>query len=245
MTVNDADQEYFKAVSEAYREITGVTEVALNREAHGAFFQYGYFHFGVPSFTTPGWALPSGEEDAEDDSGDARVLNAYEAGGLDAFVPWAAYEHADLGSVEIGGFRPEVITNPPAGDLADLGMKHGEFIAHLSGMLPRVRISNTEVEAHGGGVFTITADVTNTGRFPSSLQHGVVSRSVDPVTVQIQVDPDAILTGAAKTHRIQKLDGSGTTERVTWVIQGAAGSSVEIRLRAQKGGSDSATVTLR
>jgi len=245
MTVNSADQEYFKAVSEAYREITGVTEVALNREAHGAFFQYGYFHFGVPSFTTPGWALPSGEEDAEDDSGDARVLNAYEAGSLDAFVPWAAYEHADLGSVEIGGFRPEVITNPPAGDLADLGMKHGEFIAHLSGMLPRVRISNTEVEAHGGGVFTITADVTNTGRFPSSLQHGVVSRSVDPVTVQIQVDPDAILTGAAKTHRIQKLDGSGTTERVTWVIQGAAGSSVEIRLRAQKGGSDSATVTLR
>jgi hypothetical protein len=63
--------------------------------------------------------------------------------------------------------------------------------------------------------------------------------------VQIQVPTDAVLTGAAKTSTIQKLDGSGAREKFTWVIQGRQGSSVEIRVRSQKGGSDTATVTLR
>ena len=138
-----------------------------------------------------------------------------------------------------------MVTNPAPSTLPELGAAHGEFIAHLSTLLPRVRIASTEVEAHGGGVFTVTAHVQNTGYFPSALQHGVRSRSVDPVSVQIQVEAEDILTGAAKTHMIQKLNGSGTTQTVSWVIQGRDGTSVEIRVRAEKGGSDTATVTLR
>ena len=138
-----------------------------------------------------------------------------------------------------------MVTNPAPSLLPELGAAHGEFIARLSTMLPRVRIASTEVEAHGGGVFTVTAHVQNTGYFPSALQHGVRSRSVDPVSVQIQIDPDDILTGASKTYMIQKLDGSGTTQAISWVIQGREGASVEIRVRAEKGGSDTATVTLR
>ena len=72
-----------------------------------------------------------------------------------------------------------------------------------------------------------------------------MSRSVQPSIVQIQVPPEAILTGDAKTSRIQKLEGSGARERFTWVIRGRQGDRVEIRVRAQKGGTDTATVTLR
>jgi len=112
-------------------------------------------------------------------------------------------------------------------------------------MLPRVRIAETEVTNHGGGVFTVSVEVVNEGFLPTSLQHGVVSRAVQATTVQIQVPPEAVLTGDAKTARIQKLDGSGTRERITWVVQAREGSSVEISVRAQKGGSDSTTITLR
>ena len=128
--------------------------------------------------------------------------------------------------------------------LGDLGASNAAFVARLSTMLPDVGISDAMVESHGGDLYTVTVDVTNEGYFPSSTQHGVVSRSVDPDTVQIQVDPDAIVTGAAKTHRIQRLEGSGTTERVSWVIRGQPGSSVEVRVRAEKGGRDSRTVQL-
>lgn len=241
VNVNRADVEYFSRVSAAYEESTGVSGVALNRTARGAFFQFAYFQFGVPSFSTQGWAVDEAEDAG---SGDARLLDSFEADGIDAFVPWTSHDHEQLGAVEVGGFRPYALTNPPADRLPTLGAAQGSFIASLSSMLPRVRITNLEAEAHGGGVFTVTADVVNEGYFPSSLQHGVSSRSVDPVLVQIQVDPDDILTGAAKSHRIPKLDGSGTRERVSWVIRANAGANIEVRVRAEKGGTDTATVRL-
>ena len=176
---------------------------------------------------------------------DARVLRAFEEAGIEAFVPWTPYRHPDLGDVEIGGFVPYAVTNPPASRLPELGEKHGRFVAHLAGLLPRVSIVDTEVTNHGGGVFTVSAEVANEGFLPTSLQHGQVSRSVQPTTVQIQVPPEAVLTGDPKTSRIPRLDGSGHRERFTWVVQAREGSTVEIRVRAQKAGSDAATVTLR
>jgi hypothetical protein len=265
MTVHRDDQEYFKVISDAYREITGIEEVGVNREAEGAFFQYGYFQFGVPSFSTQGWGLPTaaveaGSETAGEGEGgpaprarrggasgshDARVLNALEGAGIDAFAPWTGYDHPDLGEVEIGGFLPYSVINPPAEALPELGQKHGEFVARLAGMLPRVRIADTEVTNHGGGIFTVSVEVVNEGFLPTTLQHGVVSRTVQPTTVQIQVPPEAVLTGDAKTARVQNLEGSSRRERVTWVVQAREGSSVEISVRAEKAGSDTITITLR
>lgn len=262
VTVNDQDLEYFSAVSEAYEEVTGITEIGVNRKAEGAFFQVGYYQMGIPSFSTQGWGLPAAESDDEEsedagegggDSGgsgddpgfDEKLIGAMDAAGIEAFVEWSPYEHPDFGSVEIGGFRPYVTTNPPADQLPELGRKQGEFVVRLAGMLPRVNIVNTEVTAHGGGVFTVTAEVENSGYFPTSLQHGVVSRSVQPTTVRIQVDPEAILTGDAKSSTIQRLEGSGSRAEFSWVIRGNNGQSVEIWVRSQKGGTDTATVTLR
>ena len=99
--------------------------------------------------------------------------------------------------------------------------------------------------AHGGGVFTVEAVIENSGYFPTSTQHGVVSRSVSPTIVQIGVDAADILTGNGKTTPVTKLEGSGNRMRFTWVIQGRSGASVEILARAQKGGHHTMTVTLR
>ncbi len=292
-TFNEADLEYFKAASEAYKSITGIESVGVHRTPQGAFFQYGYFQFGVPSFSTPGWGLPStsSEEPSEEspDAGearpeagaarpadarpaaggarpggarampqggrpgtgdgaagaDARILSALDSAGVDAFVEWTAYSHPSLGEVEIGGFLPYATTNPPVEDLAELGRAHGEFVARLAGMLPRVTIVETVVTAPGGEIFTVAVEVENSGYFPTSLEHGVVSRSVGPTTVQIQIPPEDLITGDAKTSTIQKLDGSHNRERFEWVIRGSDGARVEITVLAQKGGTDSATVTLR
>ncbi|MGD8868348.1 MAG: M14 family zinc carboxypeptidase [Gemmatimonadales bacterium] len=292
-TVSADDLEYFKAVSEAYRSITGIETLGLHRTPRGAFFQYGYFQFGVPSFSTPGWGLPAGQGESESaaqrpaegarqgaqpPAGDARaaamrpagairprggrtvpqaggsggapgldakMLAVMDSAGIDAFVPWSAYDHPSLGAVEIGGFRPYATTNPPAGDIAELGRAHGRFVVRLAGMLPRVRIVETEVTAHGGGIYTVAAEIENTGYFPTSLAQGLVARSVQPTTVQIQIPPEDLITGADKTSTIQKLDGSYGRERFEWVIRGREGARVEITVRAEKGGSDSTSVTLR
>ena len=62
---------------------------------------------------------------------------------------------------------------------------------------------------------------------------------------QLGIDPDNLLTGAAKTSFFSRLNGSGSRESYTWVIQGRQGASFELKVRSQKGGSDSATITLR
>jgi len=60
-TVNSADTEYFKSVSDKYIETTGIRQPLFVREPQGAFFQYGYFQFGVPSFSTPGFGLETAD----------------------------------------------------------------------------------------------------------------------------------------------------------------------------------------
>ena len=173
------------------------------------------------------------------------ILTALEGAGIQAFVDWAPFQHPDLGPVEIGGFMPYATTNPPAEQLPELGVQHGEFLVELAGMLPRVRIAGTQVTALGGVIFTVTVDVENTGFLPTSLNQGSRSRAVGPTFVQIQVDDDNILSGADKTTSVGILNGSGGRESVTWVIQGRQGAQVEIRLHSQKSGHDTATVTLR
>ena len=53
------DLVYFEAASEAYKRITGIENVPGHRTPEGAFFQYGYYQYGVPSFSTLGWGVPS------------------------------------------------------------------------------------------------------------------------------------------------------------------------------------------
>jgi hypothetical protein len=165
---------------------------------------------------------------------------------VEAFADWASFQHPELGEVEIGGFLPYVTQNPPASQVAELGEKHGEFLTELAGMLPRVSIADTEVTAHGGGVFTVSVEVENSGFLPTALQQGTRARAVNATFVQIQIDDDDILSGAEKTTNVEVLSGSGTrSEKVTWVIRGREGASVEIKLQSQKAGHDTATVTLR
>jgi hypothetical protein len=251
-TVASGDQVYFTAVADAYKRITGIENVPVHRTPEGAFFQYGYFQFGVPSFSTLGWGVPAGEAEAQatparvNPGNDREILSALEAANIDAFADWSTFQHPEFGQVEIGGFIPYATTNPPATQLTELGEKHGEFLVELAGMLPRVSIADTEVTAHGGGVFTVTVEVENNGFLPTSLRHGQTSGSVGPTFVQIQVDDDDILSGADKTTSVGTLNGSGTrSEKVTWVIRGREGAQVEIKLQSQKSGRDTSTVTLR
>jgi len=59
-TVNPADTEYLNTIAAKYRELTGLRSAGYARTPAGAFFDYGYYQFGVPSFSTPGWGLPGG-----------------------------------------------------------------------------------------------------------------------------------------------------------------------------------------
>lgn len=60
-TVAPTDLEYFRTVSDKYRQMTGIRTAPATRTPGGAFFEYGYYQFGVPSFSTPGWGIGGAE----------------------------------------------------------------------------------------------------------------------------------------------------------------------------------------
>jgi hypothetical protein len=164
---------------------------------------------------------------------------------IDGFVNWTPFKHPTLGDVEIGGFKPYVTVNPPAAKIADLGAGHAKFVVYLTSLFPKVRIAKAEATALGGGIYRITADVENAGYLPTALAQGLVARSVKPIMVQLGVPPETIITGSDKTIFIPALAGAGTRQSYEWVIKGKPGSSITLKAVSQKGGTDTATLTLQ
>ena len=283
-----ADLEYFNKASEMYRELTGIKTQPSLRMPSGAFFQYGYFQFGVLSLSTPGWGMevsgdaaasdrrPSGGERAAVSQTGTSAREGRAAGsrpampsgmpaqggsagkGIDqdyisyldkneikGFVDWQPFTHPELGELEIGGFTPYEINNPPASQIAGLGESHAKFAVWLSGLYADVKIAKTEVINHGGGLFRIKAEIENTGFLPTSLNQGVTSRSVSPTMVQLGVDPETIISGSAKTSFFQALDGSGKRQEYEWVIKGKQGDKIDLKVVAQKAGTDKISITLK
>lgn len=287
-TVNTEDIEYFRTISDRYRVLTGLRSAPAVRVPAGAFFEYGYYQFGVPSFSTPGWGLPASPRgegegarilqrpaEAQPPAGvpaaarrglgaapagaaaaepgraagggefDLRLLRWMDAEKIDGFVPWTPFKHPTLGEVEIGGFRPYACSNPPAARIAELGKAHGDFVLYLTSLFAKVSIAETSVANLGGGLFRIKAEIANTGYLPTATAHGVVSRSVKPTMVQIDVAPERIVSGDAKTVFFQALAGSGRRQKYEWIVRGKPGETVNLKAVSQKGGSDSVAVTLR
>ena len=278
-TVNIADLEYFKKAGDMYKELTGIKTQPPLRDPKGAFFQYGYFQFGVLSFSTPGWGIDVAKnvteekrnaQDATSARGSGGVVTSRSTstgtpvpvraqnGGIDqeflsyldknnikGFVDWQAFKHPEFGEIEIGGFTPYEINNPPASKIVELGEAHAKFAVWLSSLYANVKIAKTEVINHGGGIFRIKAEIENTGFLPTSLSQGVTSRSVSPTMVQLEVKPETIISGNAKTNFFQALDGSGKRQKYEWLIKGKPGDKIELKVVAQKAGTDKVNITLK
>ncbi len=70
-TVAAADVDYFRTISDRYRQVTGIRAAPATRIPGGAFFEYGYYQLGVPSFSTPGWGIASAAPTAPGPQGGA------------------------------------------------------------------------------------------------------------------------------------------------------------------------------
>jgi len=73
----------------------------------------------------------------------------------------------------------------------------------------------------------------------------VTARAVKPTMVQLQVEPEAIVSGSQKTSFIQALIGSGGRMKFDWLIKAKAGSNLELKVVSQKAGADKRAVVLK
>jgi len=177
---------------------------------------------------------------------DHRWLRHFDEAGIDGFVDWTQAEHPELGTVEVGGFRPNVRVNPPVEEIADLARKHAEFAVWLGNQTAEVEVVETRVEARGDNVFLVTAVLQNDRYLPTHLQMGARVRTNRPITIRLMpTDGLSVLAGNIQ-QQIPSLEGMGARHSFTWLVQARPGTTVPMEVFAERaGGLQSTTLTLR
>ncbi|HEX5057810.1 MAG TPA: M14 family metallopeptidase [Kofleriaceae bacterium] len=84
------------------------------------------------------------------------------------FPAWRAFEHPQLGPVEIGGIDPRVgMWNPPLHELANVCATQTQVFVRLASLAPRVRIAETNRYPLPGGIVRVELKVINDGYLAS------------------------------------------------------------------------------
>lgn len=174
----------------------------------------------------------------------------------DAYHDWVPFDHPQLGAVEIGGWDETFYwTNAPGSRLLAEVAPHAEFAVHQALCSPRIEVLHTSVEALGGDNHRVEVGIANTGWLPTYVSEKArKDRLVLPLVAELR---GAEVVGGPARHELGQLGGrltmqfnywknDGTPDRVltSWVVRGAAGTTVEVAVDHQRAGSATVSITL-
>jgi hypothetical protein len=167
---------------------------------------------------------------------------------IDGFVPWTPIQHPDFPGrkVEVGGFKPFVLLNPPAKELDPLAERHTDFVLQLARLMPRLKIREARAEPLGSGIQRITVTVENTGYLATSSAMGQLSGEVFPLLLRLDAPKGSqYLKGTPRTE-LERIRG-GDKVRWTWLIRPPEGkpSHATVRVSAPAAGFATATFELK
>jgi hypothetical protein len=163
----------------------------------------------------------------------------------EAFVPWQTVEHPDFQGrrVEVGGYRPFALTNPPAPMLAEVAAKQGDFLMELARRLPRIGIGKIECHLLADSVYAIEIHVVNTGFLPTALAHGETTQEVYPTRLILDLEPACFLAGARTTF-LPTIAGSGGAAKARYTIHVADRQEIHFKVVSMLGGQAEGTIAL-
>ncbi|MEM1367151.1 MAG: M14 family metallopeptidase [Cyanobacteria bacterium P01_H01_bin.15] len=235
----------------------------------GSMDDHGYDNFGWLGFTVELWdaATAAGIEKNgyvewfrwHPPSDEVKLLQ-WSDEELDGkgFIDWQPFEHPQLGPVEIGGWDfKNVWQNAPEKYLPELCEKQAKFaIAHAL-MSPKLAFSRVECVAVSGDVYRIFVQIENQGFLPTySTEKALERKQVEPIRAVIELPLGcSLVTGKAEqtlgqlAGRSNKYTRARASEidyrrKVEWVIQGVAGSEVELRILSDRAGHLATSIEL-
>ena len=246
----------------------------------GSLMQWSYDEFGIITFSTELWnpELAAGIEfpakyqvRARSTEDEIKLLqyNDRHLGGA-GFVDWQAFEHPQLGKVEIGGWsHMYTFRNPPPVSMARTDEArqflfdtiHNNCLFTLKHAMtsPLLRIQSTDVKKLAGDLYQVSALVANEGFLPTHLtQRALQHETAAPVEVELSADGVEILMGAEQQN-IGHLAGrderaapwspwmrqwTNNKVKVEWLLRAPADTDVRISACAQKAGRQQADVRL-
>ncbi|MCY1518206.1 hypothetical protein D9M68_529150 [compost metagenome] len=248
----DTDAKVNALVSEKYNKITKTKDAPKAVAENGDFSQWGYFHYGRLSFSTPGWWVPKVTPDSSrkekkltnDDPVAAYLRWAASQGITDTFTPWKAVNHPDFPgqTVEVGGLDPFVLNNPPYKLVDGIVGKHTDFLLALAGMAPKLALVNVKTEKVADGLTRVTLNVMNTGELPTYTKVGDRSYFLKKIAVKVNVNANQSVVSGRKTQTIESIQGQDSKE-LTWLIKGTG--KLNIDAGSPTTGSQSVEIALK
>jgi murein tripeptide amidase MpaA len=261
-------------------ELTGYPHISVYHEFRyhpksviGGTFDWIYEHLGLFSWVVEIWS-PMREAGITEykyidwfrdhpPEDDLKILR-WSDSALDgvAHIAWKPFDHPQLGPVEIGGWnRFEAFSNPPAKVLERELQRFPKWLLWQALISPKLELVHAGVTAVGGGHYTITLVVENTGWLPSYVSKRALDRkAVRGLIAEIALPPDVALVQGKRRIDAGQLEGRAykhtgisfwpdyniTDDRVKieWVVRGNAGADVQLVARHDRAGTVRATVTL-
>ncbi len=258
-TLADQDWDYpeedlrdYAEIAAAGAEITGYhnyardkkTIVDLMNPGHGVFNDWASKVFGVLSITTEMWKHPFG-------GSEELRWNDYELEGK-GFISWYAFDHPQLGEIELGGWDRWSNSNPPEHMIAAELEKNARWVLDFARRLPRLKLTGIQVTPGDQTSYSVETAFENIGWMATATaQARDVLQSAQPLQASIHLD-NARLISAPATMNFPQLPGkradkTALKHSARWqirVLDENRPARVEIRVSSQKAGSDRLSVEI-
>ena len=244
------DQQLILELSEMYATTTGqkvvpsYTNPRLHR--HGTLISWAYWDFGVVGFVPEFWGAFQADADKNGRTSDEELLkwNDEKLAGK-YYLNWQAYNHPQLGAVEIGGWNSRFIRqNPPVEFLKGEIEMYVPWMLWLAETSPRVVIRDASVKIiERGKVAKITVVVENEGYLPTNItKRAIEAQFASPVRALIQITDGELTAGKTRMdlgHLSGRRDNDMATSRreIEYIVRiTGANPTATITIQSEKGG---------
>jgi murein tripeptide amidase MpaA len=266
--MRELDLAIYKALGNRGTEITGYPNISVYHDFNydprkpitGAFDDWAYDYYGVFAFTIEFWSMARASglqvEDfieffrnpPEEASLKMLAWNDTKLNG-EGFVPWSAFDHPQLGPVELGGWKTKfTYQNPPPKYLEAECEKLTRFALSHACTAPRLR-TRLQTQQLSTGLRRIELVVENAGYLPTNVTRVAADKKLArPVEVTLGLPPGASLVSGEREVELGHLAGrsaltgnrwkspayfqglpSEYARRTFWVVRGEGPVEVEVR----------------
>ena len=116
--------------------------------------------------------------------------------------PWRAFEHPQLGAVELGGVDPRVgMWNPPYEQLREVCAQHVAMLVRTLAIAPRLVVDPPVVESVGPDTWSVAVTVRNVGYLPTNVLSSAKDLAHNEPVYAVAQAEGCRLVDAAQAHR--------------------------------------------